>query len=156
MVSKIADHIQFQSTPSVWRETGIILEGLLEAIFQSTPSVWRETIADDLIHVSLRISIHSLRVEGDGWWSHWCRRTQKFQSTPSVWRETQFPSIAFVHVYISIHSLRVEGDWRNAKAAIAKAAISIHSLRVEGDTYKKAYITAIGNFNPLPPCGGRQ
>ena len=33
--------------------------------FQSTPSVWRETAALYEDHVTLFISIHSLRVEGD-------------------------------------------------------------------------------------------
>ena len=73
--------------------------------------MWRET--SDLSGACARestISIHSLRVEGDIYIRHHRDHSQ-----------------------ISIHSLRVEGDWRNAKAAIAKAAISIHSLRVEGD-----------------------
>ena len=56
---------RFQSTPSVWRETGIILEGMLEAIFQSTPSVWRETLKSIRRPEHDVISIHSLRVEGD-------------------------------------------------------------------------------------------
>ena len=34
-------------------------------VFQSTPSVWRETAALCEDHVTLFISIHSLRVEGD-------------------------------------------------------------------------------------------
>ena len=42
-VSKIADHIQFQSTPSVWRETPLTRIGFRVCVFQSTPSVWRET-----------------------------------------------------------------------------------------------------------------
>ena len=40
-----ADKDKFQSTPSVWRETGR-LDGVAEsALFQSTPSVWRETLS---------------------------------------------------------------------------------------------------------------
>ena len=34
--------------------------------FQSTPSVWRETGIYNTLTTKLRISIHSLRVEGDG------------------------------------------------------------------------------------------
>ncbi len=80
---------KFQSTPSVWRET-VDLSGFdaTATEFQSTPSVWRETfysamqynIIEDfnplppcggrLLGRSRRvaqrkISIHSLRVEGD-------------------------------------------------------------------------------------------
>ena len=38
----------------------------------------------------------------------------------------------------------------------AKAIISIHSLRVEGDMVPVILPPDSGNFNPLPPCGGRQ
>ena len=56
-----------------------------------------------------RISIHSLRVEGDSE------------------RDLSVRDVA-----ISIHSLRVEGDVA-ARPHVAAAEISIHSLRVEGD-----------------------
>ena len=36
----------------------------------------------------LRISIHSLRVEGDSGASYLINAMHLFQSTPSVWRET--------------------------------------------------------------------
>ena len=35
--------VEFQSTPSVWRETMSGLYNILDDQFQSTPSVWRET-----------------------------------------------------------------------------------------------------------------
>ena len=35
------------------------------ALFQSTPSVWRETLVESLVQAHAKISIHSLRVEGD-------------------------------------------------------------------------------------------
>ena len=87
---------------------------ILTAItFQSTPSVWRETReVFNLIRIT-RISIHSLRVEGDV-----CRVNFKF-----------------VGFDISIHSLRVEGD-RQGCNRCSQVPISIHSLRVEGDTIK--------------------
>ena len=56
---------KFQSTPSVWRETTGRIEDRKRDKFQSTPSVWRETWSLVLIVVFYRISIHSLRVEGD-------------------------------------------------------------------------------------------
>ena len=82
----------------------------LERQFQSTPSVWRETAVRKYSCTAFRISIHSLRVEGDvGKFDQMrrcryfnplppcggrhillrlCRRSFIFQSTPSVWRET--------------------------------------------------------------------
>ena len=36
------------------------------------------------------------------------------------------------------------------------ATISIHSLRVEGDVLRLSVRLKIADFNPLPPCGGRQ
>ena len=101
---------EFQSTPSVWRETLAATTLLMAIVFQSTPSVWRETERHPQPHQELHISIHSLRVEGDP--AHHRRQsmpryfnplppcggrlsapsapvtTPRFQSTPSVWRET--------------------------------------------------------------------
>ena len=59
-----------------------------DAEFQSTPSVWRETLSDWVEWDGISISIHSLRVEGDGLY---------------------FYNYS-VENGISIHSLRVEGD----------------------------------------------
>ena len=79
-----------------------------------------------------KISIHSLRVEGD-----------EGRVVGSVW------------IYISIHSLRVEGDIRYLEA-LFEADISIHSLRVEGDHFSQYFCKLLTNFNPLPPRGGRR
>ena len=80
--------MEFQSTPSAWRETYMRLgDSFIDSAFQSTPSAWRET------------SIYQKEA----------MRTA-FQSTPSAWRETR----GTVHLQsagsISIHSLRMEGD----------------------------------------------
>ena len=77
----------FQSTPSVWRETGTMARASTIHGFQSTPSVWRETLTTSGSTLPSSISIHSLRVEGD--------RFLCFRSSIEI---------------ISIHSLRVEGD----------------------------------------------
>ena len=77
----------FQSTPSVWRETMAGRKPKPTNLFQSTPSVWRETGKPYANLATTRISIHSLRVEGD-----------------------QIIRDVFGIVKISIHSLRVEGD----------------------------------------------
>ena len=56
----------FQSTPSVWRVTTYNPNHVAPPeIYQSTPSVWRVTITTSLFGVMIRISIHTLRVEGD-------------------------------------------------------------------------------------------
>ena len=78
----------FQSTPSAWRETcKTRLSGSTHR-FQSTPSAWRETsgkLSNSQIH---KISIHSLRMEGDQVCAGLHRGGCVFQSTPSAWRET--------------------------------------------------------------------
>ena len=56
---------EFQSTPSVWRETRSPCDRMACKGFQSTPSVWRETRLPADAKAGTVISIHSLRVEGD-------------------------------------------------------------------------------------------
>ena len=106
--------------------------------------MWRETLAAVLCLGGDTISIHSLRVEGDG--------SPKTSRAPT----TDFNPLPPCGGRLSEISERVK-----------LTLISIHSLRVEGD--KKAYVmyqqeTALGitssphatDFNPLPPCGGRR
>ena len=122
--------------------------------FQSTPSAWRETDTLKMLREKSGISIHSLRMEGDictftvlffaghfnplpphgGRLSRLNRRLSlfSFQSTPSAWRETA--AIVFL---------------------VCAWKISIHSLRMEGDIEKAYPSYRTGNFNPLPPHGGR-
>ena len=81
----------FQSTPSAWRETFQPLNpGCRATAFQSTPSAWRETLSPAPIIRQFVISIHSLRMEGDG-----AREVNDVMTS------------------ISIHSLRMEGDVKN-------------------------------------------
>ena len=77
--------------------------------FQSTPSAWRETLRRFYGVPADRISIHSLRMEGD--------RLRTLVKHPPL---------------ISIHSLRMEGDYREG-CSHGVCSISIHSLRMEGD-----------------------
>ncbi len=60
--------------------------------------------------VTVTISIHALRVEGD----------------------KQFDYPVYIDLEISIHALRVEGDPKPI-GCFAPICISIHALRVEGD-----------------------
>ena len=145
--------------------------------FQSTPSAWRETVSLMDSARPSRISIHSLRMEGDPW-----------------------KSIIVTSTTISIHSLRMEGDlifvmigllqnhfnplpphggrrdapdamqkpsafqstpsaWRETLVQFIKnttCQISIHSLRMEGDLIFCENRSDILYFNPLPPHGGRR
>ena len=123
--------------------------------FQSTPSVWRETWDFTFAQYREIISIHSLRVEGD-YRQSTCQHALddfnplppcggrqyqagamglnlQFQSTPSVWRETKRGDNVTRYCDISIHSLRVEGDHSTVRLSLTAT-----------------------DFNPLPPCGGRQ
>ena len=108
------------------------------------------------IENAVRISIHSLRMEGDKQGSSCKVREERhfnplpphggrlqlantiiqvtiFQSTPSAWRETRsFPCRE--------HGFR----------------ISIHSLRMEGDAIHNSDVLFRADFNPLPPHGGRR
>ena len=82
----------------------------------------------------LRISIHSLRMEGDCPVLLTAFRIQSFQSTPSAWRETNRRIQCLAVSDISIHSLRMEGDPMLPCIRPEWFPISIHSLRMEGDS----------------------
>ena len=79
---------RFQSTPSVWRETG---ENHAVCIVYSI-SIHSLRVEGDNVHYyefsNKSISIHSLRVEGDLEVRQGHDENIEFQSTPSVWRET--------------------------------------------------------------------
>ena len=169
---------KFQSTPSAWRETKYlvsVLAGirnfnplpphggrqdyqhtlLCATEFQSTPSAWRETSIQPITVPPFLISIHSLRMEGDGsrycpWitglvfqstpsaWretsplGHNSGRGDVFQSTPSAWRETKGSAI----LECSVGFQSTPSAWRETIESPYFAqipAISIHSLRMEGD-----------------------
>ena len=81
--------------------------------------------------VQPEISIHALRVEGDGM-ALGSRFTMR----------------------ISIHALRVEGDVFCC-GGIRRIEISIHALRVEGDALASGWTTSGTYFYPRPPGGGR-
>ena len=66
--------------------------------------------SDDVRPAQL-ISIHALRVEGDGVPDLFLPAARGFLSTPSGWRATAGRGTADFVGSISIHALRVEGDW---------------------------------------------
>ena len=79
-----------------------------------------------------KISIHTLRVEGDQAKRRRASGKSSFQSTPSAWRVTRHRGRRKRRRCISIHTLRVEGDSGNLRRQNCFNAISIHTLRVEG------------------------
>ena len=101
------------------------------------------------------ISIHALRVEGDG-----CRclrlpgRGDFYPRPPGGGRPAQLESHKIVND-ISIHALRVEGDAATTSTMSLRPVISIHALRVEGDKRLYCFGVLKAYFYPRPPGGGR-
>ena len=147
---------QFQSTPSVWRETGYsvssmqcfeisihslrvegdILQIYLRAHFfhfNPLPPCGGRLLRLSLLSLRHTISIHSLRVEGDDFDPNIKYKLLQFQSTPSVWRETA-PTLASASAQRHFNPLPPCGGRRcRGCEKGALVSISIHSLRVEGD-----------------------
>ena len=95
------------------------------------------------VKMTLRISIHALRVEGDSLCVLISEDTIKFLSTPSGWRATGFGKAQIGFILISIHALRVEGDGYPPVTIDDVYKISIHALRVEGDDNGQTVITSL-------------
>ena len=124
--------------------------------FLSTPSGWRATRLAIELEVPVPISIHALRVEGDGLIQLRGFYRLSFLSTPSGWRATAaLPRLLSLRLCISIHALRVEGDTVSTLQQRC-AAISIHALRVEGDRWALSLGLSLMHFYPRPPGGGRR
>ena len=87
----------------------------------------------DLYFTAEAISIHVPRVEDDLQVILQTQYQKIFQSTSPVWRTTAKPV------------RRTE-----------RILISIHVPRVEDDMLSYNQVNNICNFNPRPPCGGRQ
>ena len=181
---RLSQHIKifpvFQSTPSAWRETSDGLYFLYTNVsFQSTPSAWRETLPVIRIRkIRSDISIHSLRMEGDGIRCLLILLGKYFNPLPPHGGRLILRVLTRTRNRISIHSLRMEGDlnstfpvfhvvkfqstpsaWRETGERFAicgNTVISIHSLRMEGDAKARLAAAAAIHFNPLPPHGGRR
>ena len=78
--------------------------------FLSTPSARRATWRLLWHNLSMTISIHALREEGDPTCSQMARRNVLFLSTPSARRATDTARRLKLDDIISIHALREEGD----------------------------------------------
>ena len=136
--TKIPAHLQcparFLSTPSGWRATKRSRRGWPDLIFLSTPSGWRATVFGICPHLSNFISIHALRVEGDGAGTKLDYQRDVFLSTPSGWRATTGRCLRRRRSEF----LSTPSGWRATRIAYCRAGpgayISIHALRVEGDS----------------------
>ena len=92
------------------------------------PSGWRATGLRRRCKPCHLISIHALRVEGDG--------------------NAEDKRVA--QLLISIHALRVEGDLDTYAEASTGKPISIHALRVEGDTGRYIFMDCAIRFLSTP------
>ena len=99
----------FQSTPSAWRETPVnVLPNPISWYFNPLPPHGGRQYTRVVIPRSRRISIHSLRMEGDRLSRNSFAFTSIFQSTPSAWRETEFGE-GIAHVATDFNPLPPHG-----------------------------------------------
>ena len=109
------------------------------------------------LYSRLKISIHSLRMEGDGVSELPVKPVRiAFQSTPSAWRETERNGCATIPLNHFNPLPPHGGRLGNIPPYGYDRKISIHSLRMEGDTDATWFCKPLRHFNPLPPHGGRQ
>ena len=100
------------------------------------------------------ISIHALRVEGDIRSGTPSFPGLVFLSTPSGWRATQHRQ----KQHIGTKFLSTPSGWRATwlvPCACPNRLISIHALRVEGDRKIRCLSFGMIYFYPRPPGGGR-
>ena len=149
--------VRFQSTPPVWGATGRApAEGNAHHYFNPRPPCGGRQedhghylfFHDISIHAPRvggddrsnpnhqrpnRISIHAPRVGGDLADMSMTLCSSTFQSTPPVWGATHGAQPTTPQIMISIHAPRVGGDCRENRGR-----------------------SGLDDFNPRPPCGGRQ
>ena len=83
-------------------------------------------------------------------------RCPRFQSTPPVRGATCVAGGDSERRPISIHAPRAGGDAYPWDLMMILWGISIHAPRAGGDGDRQIPGGNICNFNPRPPCGGRQ
>ena len=131
--------LTFQSTPSAWRET--VAESIYfdrRKTFQSTPSAWRETCAICTGRGYRRISIHSLRMEGDITRTLTTSAIMYFNPLPPHGGRPM--SIASLPSCMHFNPLPPHGGRRIVTLTrLVQPEISIHSLHMEGDCGEKIY-----------------
>ena len=105
--------------------------------------------------LSIIISIHALRVEGDRSPRWRAAGASDFYPRPPGGGRRWQRRPAGSGSRISIHALRVEGDPRSGRPRPRRRCISIHALRVEGDLAEYYHSGRETDFYPRPPGGGR-
>ena len=124
---------QFLSTPSARRATrrpDVAVD--LRPVFLSTPSARRATKSSKM-----------------------CLTASNFYPRPPRGGRRQCAARSSGRLDISIHALREEGDQPFPAFAGFDVQISIHALREEGDLPTDTVPSALKNFYPRPPRGGR-
>ena len=123
--------------------------------FQSTAPVWGPTSLVDMAVKDTVISIHGPRVGADRPGQHHAHRRRHFNPRPPCGgRPAAPPGDQRIRV-ISIHGPRVGADIP-LKHVSGRCLISIHGPRVGADQVFSRLELNVDNFNPRPPCGGRQ
>ncbi len=167
----------FQSTPSVWRETIIIINRRSIRRFQSTPSVWRETIGiisanANTLHFNPLPPYGGRRLTPGR-----CPTEGNFNPLPPYGGRQHSSAQLDTARYISIHSLRMEGDRTFARFAASLDAFqstpsvwretsfvtnpfSLTKFQSTPSVWRETYCSfrtfgGTEHFNPLPPYGGR-
>ncbi len=100
--------------------------------FLSTPSARRATRWPDAWTITVRISIHALREEGDLLWAGClCLRSYFYPRPPRGGRQKHVRTLIYLDQFLSTPSARRATC--NAERSEAGQPISIHALREEGD-----------------------
>ena len=103
-------------------------------LFLSTPSGWRATRQASICRVQTpQVSIHALRVEGDGFFNLRLAVALKVSIHALRVEGDTFEVSAKTTPQVSIHALWVEGDPGVPFDTKSANMVSIHALRVEGD-----------------------
>ena len=88
-VVAVPEDSSFSIHSSAWRETDFVGTDCSDNIISIHSLLRRETSEIiDASRTGRRISIHSLRMEGDAYDRDQLDDMDRFQSTPSAWRET--------------------------------------------------------------------
>ena len=122
--------------------------------FQSTPSVWRETVTHHLRRGSDSISIHSLRVEGDGYITSKDLLDKDFNPLPPCGGRPE--ARCFGGGAKNFNPLPPCGGrpGRRIGNSARQKFQSTPSVWRETCNARPCYVPVV-YFNPLPPCGGR-
>ena len=106
-------------------------------------------------NVAIDISIHVLHVEDDRLIFIGLFMIGNFNPRPPCGGRHDIVNKLQEQINISIHVLHVEDDLKGI-FAVPLSSISIHVLHVEDDLGDPSVLLSSKDFNPRPPCGGRQ